>query len=186
MSRPPTLAIAFDDAPNLPARRGGVALVGAVCSRTRLDGVVLGRVRRDGADSTRRMIDLVRRSGYPVRAVFLQGIAVAGFNVVDVRLLHAELGLPVLVVMRRLPDFAAIRRALLDRVPGGARKWKLIERAGAPEPVAGLYVQRVGIDLGTTQALLLATRLHGKLPEPIRLAHLIAGALGTGRSRGRA
>jgi endonuclease V-like protein UPF0215 family len=180
------LAIAFDDEPKGPGRRGRVALVGAFCSRTRLDGVVVGRVRRDGADSTRRMIELVRGSGYPVRAVLLQGIAVAGFNVVDVQQLHDELGVPVVVVMRRPPDLAAIERALLRRVPGGARKWRLIQRAAPPEPLAGLYVQRVGIDRATTEALLVVTRLHGKLPEPIRLAHLIAGALGTGRSRGRA
>ena len=186
MSRPPTLAIAFDDAPVMPNRRGSVALVGAVCARTRLDGVVLGRVRRDGADATRRMVELVRGSGFPVRSVLLQGIAVAGFNVVDVELLAAELRIPVLVVMRRYPNLARVRRALIDRVPGGTRKWRLIERAGPPEPLAGVFVQRVGIDVPTAKALIVATRLHGNLPEPIRVAHLIAGAVATGRSRGRA
>ena len=34
--------------------------------------------------------------------------------------------------------------------------------------------------------LLAATTLHGNLPEPLRLAHLIAGGITTGKSRGRA
>ena len=55
----------------------------------------------------------------------MQGIAFAGFNVVDVHTLHCALGLPVLVVARRRPDLAAIRRALVNHVRGGARKWRL-------------------------------------------------------------
>jgi endonuclease V-like protein UPF0215 family len=35
-------------------------------------------------------------------------------------------------------------------------------------------------------ALLAATTLHGNVPEPLRLAHLIAGGVTTGESRGRA
>jgi endonuclease V-like protein UPF0215 family len=52
------------------------------------------------------MADLVRRSQFAghVRAVLLQGIAVGGFNVVDVHALSRALRVPVLVVMRRPPD----------------------------------------------------------------------------------
>jgi endonuclease V-like protein UPF0215 family len=69
---------------------------------------------------------------------------------------------------------------------GAERKWRLIERAGEMEPVANLWVQRVSISLEETQSLLRATTLHGNLPEPLRLSHLIAGGATTGRSRGRA
>lgn len=181
-------AIGFDDAPFARAHRGSVLLVGAVCSRTRLDGVLTGSVRRDGANATARMIELVQRSQFAghVQAVLLQGIAVAGFNVVDVHALHEALGLPVVVIARRPPDLAAIHRALFTRVPGAARKWRLIERAGPMEPLRGLQVQRIGVSRSDAERLLRVTTLHGKLPEPLRLAHLIAGGAATGRSRGRA
>ncbi|HEY8076103.1 MAG TPA: DUF99 family protein, partial [Labilithrix sp.] len=42
--------IGFDDGPFVREHRGDVLLVGVVCAGTRLDGVVAGRVRRDGAD----------------------------------------------------------------------------------------------------------------------------------------
>ena len=163
-------------------------LVGAVCSRTRLDGVLSGSVRRDGANATARMIELVQKSQFTdhIQAVLLQGIAVAGFNVVDVHALHAALSLPVVVIARRPPDLAAMRRALFARVPGAARKWRLIQRAGPMEALAGLQVQRVGLGVSDAERLLRVTTLHGKLPEPLRLAHLIAGGVTTGRSRGRA
>lgn len=180
--------VGFDDAPFSRDHRGDVLLVGTVCSRTRLDGVLSSRVRRDGTDSTERMIEMVAGAQFAehVRAVLLQGIAVAGFNVVDIHRLHAELAVPILVVARREPDLDAMRAYLENNVRGWKRKWALIEAAGAMEPLSGLYVQRVGLDLVAARELLAATTLHGKLPEPLRLAHLIAGGLTTGVSRGRA
>lgn len=183
-----TNVVGFDDAPFARDFRGDVLLVGAVCSRTRLDGVVSGRVRRDGANATEVMARVLERSQFAehVRAVLLQGIAVAGFNVVDVRALHERLGVPVIAVVRRQPDFASIRRALFARVRGAERKWRLIESAGKLDAIRGVLVQRVGITVDHTRELLAATTLHGNLPEPLRLAHLIAGGVTTGRSRGRA
>jgi len=204
--------IGFDDGPFPRAHRGDVLLVGAVCAGTRLDGVISGKIRRDGADATRRMVDLVQRSQFRghVRAVLLQGIAVGGFNVVDVHELSTALGLPVVVIMRRPPDLDSIRRALFSddpplrpRVRGARRKWRLIQQAGAVEALGGdprslprptglgdrpqsLCVQRVGLSLEAVRRLVECTTLHGHVPEPLRLAHLIAGGIGTGRSRGRA
>jgi endonuclease V-like protein UPF0215 family len=211
--------IGFDDGPFAREHRGRILLVGAVCSGTRLDGVVSGHVQRDGVDATRRMVALIRASQFEahIRAVMLQGIAVGGFNVVDVHELSAVLRVPVLVVIRHEPDLDAIRDALFvdtprrrPRVRGAARKWRLIEQAGpteplvtgrgtrrtqsiaGPEPSTGtrseghLWVQRVGLSPAEARVLVEATTLHGHLPEPIRLAHLIAGGVTTGRSRGRA
>lgn len=183
-----TNVIGFDDAPFPNEHRGDVRIVGTVCARTRLDGIVSGYVRRDGANSTDRMIELVRNSqfGGHVRAVLLQGIAVAGFNVVDIHRLSEELAVPVLVVVRRRPRMGLVRDALFGRTPGAARKWALIEKAGAVEPLGELWGQRVGLERAEALALIRATTLHGNLPEPLRLAHLIAGGVTRGTSRGRA
>jgi endonuclease V-like protein UPF0215 family len=180
--------IAFDDAPFAREHRGDVLLVGAVFAGPRLDGVLTGKVRRDGTNSTRVMAELIARSRFrdQLHAALLQGIAVAGFNVVDLHALHRQAGVPVLVVARRKPDLAAIRRALLDHVRGGARKWQLIEQAGPMERLAGVWTQRAGISPQTAEKLLKRLAIHGRLPEPIRTAHLIAGGLGAGESRHRA
>jgi endonuclease V-like protein UPF0215 family len=98
---------------------------------------------------------------------------------------HAALGIPLLVVARRSPDLAAMRAALLQRVAGGRRKWLLIERAGPMEPMSGVYVQRVGLSLPQVQGLLARHAINGLVPEPLRVAHLIAGGVTRGESRGR-
>lgn len=180
--------IGIDDAPFERGHRGDVAIVGAVFAGTRFDGVVTSRVRRDGANATARVAAMIEGSRFRdhLQAVMLQGIALAGFNVVDVHALAAALGRPVLVVARRAPDLGAMRRALETRVPGGAKKWRLIEAAGPMEPLGGVWVQRVGLDLASAEALLTRTILHGALPEPLRVAHLLAGAWARGESRGGA
>jgi len=161
-----TNVVGFDDGPfdrilpgaRTPAGARGrtgarVLLVGAVCARTRLDGVISGHVRQDGTDATARVAALVRGSQFDghVRAVLLNGIAFGGFNVVDIHALAAALARPVLVVARRAPRLSLIRLSARE-----------------------------------ARELLAATTLHGNLPEPLRLAHLIAGGITTGKSRGRA
>lgn len=170
--------IAFDDAPFARAHRGDVPLIGVVFAGTRLDGVLRGRVRRDGANAARVMASMIASSKFVehVQLVMLQGIAVAGFNVVDVFALHELTRLPILVVSKRLPDMNAIRDALLTRVPGGARKWRILERLGPMERCEGVYVQRVGLTIEQCAAIVRKFAVNGREPEPLRVAHLVASA----------
>lgn len=185
--RPLSHVVGFDDAPFARSHRGDVLIVGAVFAGERLDGVISTRVRRDGANAAQRLIECLTGSRYfdQLQAILLQGIAFAGFNVVDLRQLYQATGLPVLVVARHIPDFEAIRAALLQQVPGGSRKWALIEAAGPMEPLAGVYVQRCGITPEDASRLLTRLQRHGQLPEPLRVAHMIAGGVTTGESRHR-
>ena len=180
--------VGFDDAPFERSHRGDVLVVGAVFAGDRLDGVISTKVRRDGANAAQRLIDCITGSKYfdQLQAILLQGIAFAGFNVVDLQRLHEATGLPVLVVARYRPDLQAIRKALLEQVPGGARKWRLIEAAGPMETMAGLYVQRCGITAENAARLLASLQQNSQLPEPLRVAHMIAGGVTTGESRHRA
>jgi endonuclease V-like protein UPF0215 family len=179
--------VAFDDFPFTHGKRGDVPIVGVVYSGQRLEGVLSGTVRQDGVNSTRTILRLLTESKFAGRAqlVLLQGVALGGFNVIDAHTLHQKLGLPVLVVARRQPNFPAIEDALKTKVPGGARKWALIQRLGPMEAAAGVYVQRVGLTLSEAEAVITRYAIHGTIPEPLRTAHLIAGGMATGQSRGR-
>lgn len=179
--------VGFDDAPFDRAYRGDVLVVGAVYAGTRLEGVLSCKVRRDGSNAARALAACVVQSRFraQLHAILLQGIAFAGFNVVDIAGLYAATGIPVVVVCRRRPDLASIRKALIDNVPGGVRKWALIERAGPMEAVEGVFVQRVGISADDTGRLVAGLQLSGRLPEPLRTAHLIAGGVTLGESRSR-
>ena len=178
--------IGFDDAPFARNDSGPVAIVGAVYAGLRFDGVLIGQITRDGTDATQTLATMISQSKFNGHAqlIMLQGITMAGFNVVDVAQLYDQLGLPILVIARHRPDMTAIRSALGTRIAGGREKWALIERLGPMEPVGNVFTQRVGLSLDQTAALIERFAIHSHIPEPIRTAHLIAGALVEGQSRG--
>jgi uncharacterized protein len=178
--------IGFDDAPFERGQGAKVALVGTVCSATRLDVVVRGYVQPDGQDATGVMAALVKNQSLThVRAVLMQGITVAGFNIVDINALAQQLDMPVLVVMRRRPKMQKFWDALAA-CSDAALKRELVERAGPIEPCGKLWVHRAGLSLEEAHELVARTTLHGAIPEPLRLAHIIAGGMTLGVSRGRA
>src|SRR6266545_1643311 len=81
--------VGFDDFPFPRTHRGDVQVVGTVYTRLRLDGIISGRIRRDGVNATDRLTHLIRGSRFApqLRLVMLQGIALGGFNVVEERIL---------------------------------------------------------------------------------------------------
>ena len=179
--------VGIDDGSFDKYRQASVPIVGAVFSDLRLEGVLCGRVRTDGTNATREIVRMVAESKFApqLQLVLLQGIALAGFNVIDLHQLHERLGLPVMVVARRQPRLDRIRDALLARVAGGARKWALIEKLGPMESVAGVFVQRIGLGPREAERVVRKLSVNANIPEPLRTAHLIAGGIATGQSRGR-
>src|SRR5262249_45071342 len=86
--------IGVDDAPFAREHRGRVLVVARAYAGLRLEGVLSTHVRRDGADATRALAERFGGSRFAAhtRLVMLQGIALAGFNVVDIHGLHEALG----------------------------------------------------------------------------------------------
>jgi endonuclease V-like protein UPF0215 family len=61
-----------------------------------------------------------------------------------------------------------------------------LEGVGPMEPLHGRWVQRAGLERDVALALLRRLCVHGRVPGPLRVAHLIAGGVTRGESRGRA
>jgi len=159
-------------------------LVGCVTAGTYVEGFMVGEIEIDGFDVTDRIIELVRKSkfGIQLKCIFLDGITFAGFNVADVVRINEETGVPVVVVMRRMPDMERIRRALRN-LEGFEERIRRIERAGEVRRVEGLFVQIVGCGEEEAKTFIRASKLKGKIPEPLRIAHLVASALVHGESK---
>jgi len=179
--------IGFDDCPFNRNHKGKVSIVGTVYASHRLDGIIVGDVEKDGLDAAYKIVQLVKHSKFyeHCNLIMLQGICLGGFNVVDVQKVHKELNRPVLVISRKRPDYPAIKRALLTKIPDGTKKWQNIEALGPMEPCMNCYVQRVGIDRNETEKVVRFFCINGNIPEPLRTAHLVAGAIGKGVSKGR-
>ena len=180
-------AIGFDEGPFERGRRRQVPLIGAVCAGTRFEGMVCGRVRQDGWNSTEAIVRLLIDGKFlpQIHLVLLDGIAFGGFNVVDLSELSRCLERPCVAVMRRLPDLDAVERAV-RALPRPSRRLDLIRRAGPIHQAAPFCYQVHGAEPEVVAEALRQITDRGHVPEPLRLAHLIGGAVVTGESGARA
>ena len=151
-----------------------------------IDGVLSTTADVDGANSTKKISEMIIKSRFrpQLQAILLNGIAVGGFNVIDIEKLHKKTGIPVVVVIRKYPDFSKIYSAL--KKIKMHRKIKLIEKAGEPVKIGRIYVQYKGIAEENVRKLLKITCTHSYIPEPIRVAHLIGQGIAMGESKGNA
>ena len=119
-----------------------------------------------------------------LQGIVLGGITIAGLAVVDVERLSEALDLPVLVVNRKDPRNHRLAGALT--AAGLADRLQVVERTPPSHPVSdGLFLACAGASPEAAARLVDASRRKGEMPEPLRLAHLIAAAAVRGASRGR-
>lgn len=179
--------VGFDDAPFSRTRGAVVPIVGVVCADTRFEGMLWGRTRRDGWGATDALVKMVTGSKFhpQVHVILLDGIALGGFNVIDLPALAAATGLPCVAVMRRPPNMDAVRSAVA-RLPGSARRMERITRAGAIYQRPPFTFQVQGAEPDVIARVLTRLTWQGHVPEALRLAHLIGSAVKLGESTRRA
>ncbi|MCX6706757.1 MAG: DUF99 family protein [Candidatus Woesearchaeota archaeon] len=151
-----------------------------------IDGIMTTTARIDGNDAAGNIIKMVKKSKFrtQIQAILLDGIAVAGFNVIDIEELNKKTKMPVIVVVRRYPDFRRIF-SVLEKLKM-KKKIEIIRRAGEPVKIGKIYAQFKGIKEQDVREILKITCTRSFIPEPIRVAHLIGQGIGLGESKGNA
>lgn len=180
-------AVGFDDAPHRRGQPESVGLAGVVCRNTRFDGMVWGRVEPDGWDAGDVVARTLEEGKFleQLDLVLLDGIAFGGFNVIDLPRLADRLGKPCATVMRRRPDFDAIEAALQNLDRWEERRSRM-ERAGPIHNAGEIFCQIQGGSTDTVIRAIERLTYRGHIPEPVRIAHLVASAVATGESGRRA
>ncbi len=183
--KPEIRVLGVDDGVFVPHTKGVVDVVGVVYrGGSWLDGVMRTEVEVDGTDATEKLASMIRSSPHydQLRVVVLNGVTLAGFNVVDIKELFRKVGLPVIAVTREKPDFEEIKKAL-ENLPEHEKRWKAMKEAGkivevctreAEEPV---YMQVAGVLEKDAEKILKSTSTRSNVPEALRVAHIIASGL---------
>lgn len=189
--KPHVRVLGIDDAPFRFSDKT-VPVVGVVIrAPSYVEGVMVTEVEVDGEDATERLSGMLSRSRYRagLSLVLIDGVALGGFNVVDIEEIHRRTGVPVATVTKKVPDFAAMEATLRRKFTDHARRWEVIRRGNLDEVTTShrsLRVRYVGTTLEHVKGVIALTTVRGALPEPLRVAHLMATALVKGESRGRA
>ena len=148
-----------------------------------LEAAYMGLVEVDGTNVTEVIEGLVdvSKQGDQLKAMFLDGLTFAGFNVVDIDALHEATGIPVITVVDKTPSGEDILSALKANFKDWERRWKLlsapaVHRFELPDGAA-LTCHLAGIEEAEARELVRLTTVRGHIPEPLRMADLIASAL---------
>ena len=155
-----------------------------------LDGIMRSEVTKDGMDATESITTMVRNSKHygQIKVIMLDGVTFGGFNPVDITHIFEKTKIPVIVCMRSCPDFDKIKLAL-DNLPEKEIRWKIIQQAGkiyktnSDNPI---FFQVCGIDKDTALEIIRISSTHSNIPEPLRVAHLVATGVVLGESTGKA
>ena len=158
-----------------------------------VEGVLSDTIGVDSSDSSKKIISRIRRSRFKdqVKVLALNGIALAGLNVVDVHSVSKALGVEFIILTRKKPHkdllIKAVERIRRESKEGtkaaiaAKRDIGLINGVGMLQikKVNGFYAQS-SLDLGKSDSGLVMSAF-----EALRIAHLIANGVETGESKGR-
>ncbi|MBS3814226.1 DUF99 family protein [Candidatus Bipolaricaulota bacterium] len=180
--------IGWDDGPFEFGEREMVPLVGVVTrGGDQVDGVLKTEVEVDGLDATTTLITTINGSKHSqeLQLIILDGITFGGFNVVDIKKLANETDIPVLAVTRKKFDLQAIKKAL-GNLANFERRWEAVLNAGDSDyaKVRGskIYFQTASLSVEEAKQAISITTTYSSLPEPVRLADMIARAIVSGES----
>ncbi len=146
-----------------------------------VDGVIQCEIARDDPSVTSKISQMILNSPHQpqLQAIFLQGITIGGFGVIDIEKLTKLTTIPVIVVLRKYPDYLKIRAALRKVFPEDQERWLSIERAGNPIKVQDdplILLQTSGIHIDDASLLLKKCTVVGTIPEALRIAHFIGAS----------
>jgi len=183
--------LGIDDSPFPSHTTDDVMLVGTIFRAGNwLDGVLSTYIRGDGTDATEKIVSMVQNSRNlgQLGVIMLDGITFGGFNLVNIREIFEATKVPVIVVMRKIPNFEGIKKALKN-FQNWENRWENVVEAGKvykvdnPEPI---YIQINGIEIEDAVEIVKLSTTRSAIPEPLRVAHIIAAGIIKGESKGSA
>ena len=147
-----------------------------------IDGFVLGNSSVGGDDATDAILTMHEKlDRQDVSFLLISGIIISLYNIVDVKRISEKVGLPVIGVTYE--ESPGIEEAIKHHFPE-SYDLKLAEysKLGSREKITlhtshNLYIRNEGCTILEAKQLLDKITLQGSIPEPLRIAHLLANTL---------
>lgn len=148
----------------------------------RIDGFGVCRPTIGGRDSTESLLEMfMKLKRQDIRAWILGGSLISWFNVVDIVELHEKTSIPVVCVTYHPSE--GVEKYLKEYFPDDWRaRLEILEKAGVRTPVRldtghAAFLTTAGAGIPWAKRLIDLFTLDGRIPEPVRVARLIAAAL---------
>lgn len=185
--------LGFDDGAFTAKSNQLVPVIGVIFRGGKfLDGALMTDVRVDGTEATDKIVKLINSTRHKkqLKVIMFDGITLAGFNIVDIKKLNEETGIPIIVINRKRPNLKNVKNALKN-FEDFEERWKMILNAGRIKKMRvrearDVFYQAIGMSDEEAREVIELSTTRSFIPEPLRVAHILASAIVTGESHGRA
>jgi len=168
--------------PEFKYRRLKTIIAAVLCDDVKPLNVVISEVIVDFDDVTSRIANLVQRLGGNPKLILLDGVTYAGFNVVDPKRLNVITKLPVVVVFKHELNLIKIKEALFKHFSDWTSRYSLIDSVYGKSQVTytpwrPIRISCYGINCSEVVDYIIKLQVTSPIPEPLRLADMIASGL---------
>ncbi len=160
-------------------------LIGVICQGVRIVKVEKEKIDIDGDDSSEKLITLILKNINHLQFILTHSVTFGGFNLMDMKKIFKETKKPIIAVTEREVDIDSVKEAIIKRFPNTYRlKFDMIFNAGnlyetEINTAAGkskIFYHCIGIENEEAEKLFPKICIDSKLPEAIRIAHIIGRA----------
>ena len=106
-----------------------------------------------------------------------------GFNLIDPRKIQQRYRIPTIVIVGSRPDNRAVKRALVKHFPDWKERWDIIRSLGPLRRVRTvkeeppIFYESFGCNTVEARTILASNAWVSRVPEPIRVAGMVARGL---------
>ena len=163
-------------------------LIGAICKGAQLLHVVKSRIQVDGEDATDQILNLFYTNPYTreIRLIMIDSPTLGGFNVPNPVEIFEQTHVPVLLIPDRSPKEKIVeiyssvfpdrkkQRSWLENLP--TLEKLTVTLINDEKITRDIYFHAIGTSKQEIAGLIYSLSEYSGIPEPLRLAHLIASA----------
>jgi endonuclease V-like protein UPF0215 family len=146
-----------------------------------IENVKVVKITVDGLDATKKLAEALKR--WKFDTIMLAGVSFAGFNLIDPTIIYEEFKKPVIIISRTRPNNKAVKQALKRHFEDWEMRWKVFQKLGPIHKIiikngeAPLYAETIGANAKWASNIIGPLCFCGRVPEPLRVARLIARGL---------
>ncbi len=143
-----------------------------------VDGFVFGAATVGGEDATRAVLGMYRKlKRADVNLIMLAGCIISRYNIIDVDEVAKKSGLPVVCLTYN--ESKGIEELIREKFGDHSERLRSYRRLGARTKVVlrtgkAVFVRNAGISDSDAKVVLDSFILQGGVPEPVRVAKLLA------------
>jgi endonuclease V-like protein UPF0215 family len=147
-----------------------------------VDGFTFSKAKVGGMDVTQKIVEMYEAlDRHDINILLLNGCVISWYNVIDLNYVVDAIGLPLICITYR--DSKGLETYFKENFPEDwQRRTEVYKRNGPRIPLTLhtgyiIYARFLNISKEETSKLLNKFTFHGAVPEPLRIARLLARSL---------